>query len=160
MIYLTLTLDPYNPYGFQIFEADIGKGGYGPMENYIDYFDLHKWEIVSFAPWGRLVAIGGKVFRYATATKAVGTTKRGELLIEVGGKFSPSEIRAAEHFSNLGNDVILRMPVNISGVKTSDLLVNGVKYDVYTPKTPNVNGIIIEFAQMSIESIMEAQETK
>ena len=72
-----------------------------------------------------------------------GAGKTGSLVIETGGKFSASEIRAAEYMKSLGNNVTLRMPqgTRASG-GTSDLLVNGVKYDVYTPTTSNPDRII------------------
>jgi len=73
--------------------------------------------------------------------------KTGSLVIEQGGNFSTSEIKAVEHMKNLGNDVILRMPQGTrAGGGTSDLLVNGVKYDVYTPITENVNRTISSMA--------------
>jgi hypothetical protein len=78
---------------------------------------------------------------------SINTTKTGTLIIENGGKFSESEIRAAEYLQSLGNDVLLRIPRGTrAGGNTSDLLVNGVSYDVYTPITNNPNRIFTGIA--------------
>lgn len=70
------------------------------------------------------------------------------MIIEQGGKFSSSEIIAAEYMQSLGNKVVLRSP---SGTRaagaTSDLLVNGINYDVYTPTTNNAGRIISAIAK-------------
>ena len=74
--------------------------------------------------------------------------KKGSLIIEPRGKFSESEKRAAEYMYNLGNnDVILRIPKGkrIDG-GTSDLLINGINYDVYTPITKNPSRIVSAIA--------------
>nr|WP_272917939.1 polymorphic toxin-type HINT domain-containing protein [Actinomadura rayongensis] len=56
---------------------------------------------------------------------------------------SPSEIKAAAFMAGLGKRVELRDPVGTrAGGLTSDLLVDGVPWDVYTPTTGNVNRII------------------
>ena len=75
------------------------------------------------------------------------TQKTGSLIIEQGGKFSESEKRAAQYMSNLGNNVTLRVPkgTRADGC-TSDLLVNGINYDVYTPITTNPDRIISAIA--------------
>jgi hypothetical protein len=44
-----------------------------------------------------------------------------------------------------GNDVVLRQATGAG--RTSDLLVNGVAYDVYTPTTGNVNAIVSAIAK-------------
>lgn len=45
--------------------------------------------------------------------------------------------------TDLGNEVVLRPPVGTrAGGGTSDLLVNGINYDVYTPTTNNPSAII------------------
>jgi RHS repeat-associated protein len=57
------------------------------------------------------------------------------------------EIEVAEMVSNMGlGPVVLRDPVNITGVRTSDMLVNNVPYDIYTPTTSNPNRIISAIA--------------
>ncbi len=76
-------------------------------------------------------------------------SKAGSLLIEKGGKFSQSEIRAAEHMKDLGHEVKLRSPIGTrAGGQTSDLLVNGIDYDVYIPITNIPNRIISAIAAM------------
>jgi len=63
----------------------------------------------------------------------------------ISGKepFSQTEINAARYMAEQGHDVVLRPPVGtrLDG-GTSDLLVNGINYDVYTPKTSNVSRIV------------------
>ncbi len=70
------------------------------------------------------------------------------MVIEESGVFSESEINAAKYLQNLGKDVKLRMP---SGTRaeggTSDLLVNDVRYDVYTPTTSNADRIVSAIAK-------------
>jgi hypothetical protein len=61
----------------------------------------------------------------------------------MNGTFSVSERSAAQHLYEQGFDVTLRSPVGTRGAGgTSDLLVNGVPWDVYTPTTGNVNAIV------------------
>jgi hypothetical protein len=82
-----------------------------------------------------------------------GAGDKGSLVIESGGEFSASEIRAAEYMMNLGNDVTLRMPQGTrTGGGTSDLLVNGVGYDVYTPTTSNPSRIIGAIAEKNSQA--------
>jgi hypothetical protein len=45
---------------------------------------------------------------------------------------SASELNAAEYLAGQGNRVVLRDSVGPRGIATSDLLVNGVQWDVYT----------------------------
>jgi hypothetical protein len=60
---------------------------------------------------------------------------------------SASELRAARYLAGLGKDVILRDPVGTrAGGGTSDLLVDGVRWDVYTPKTANPDRIVSQVA--------------
>jgi hypothetical protein len=61
----------------------------------------------------------------------------------MNGTFSASERAAAQHLYEQGYDVTLRSAVGARGAGgTSDLLVNGVSWDVYTPTTNNVNAIV------------------
>jgi filamentous hemagglutinin len=61
---------------------------------------------------------------------------------------SASERVAAEHMAGLGRNVELRDPVGTrAGGGTSDLLVDGVPYDVYTPTSANPNRIISAIAK-------------
>ncbi|QQT26618.1 hypothetical protein [Sphingobacterium spiritivorum] len=77
----------------------------------------------------------------------------GSLVIEAGGKFSQSEINAANYLKDQGYRVFLRRPVGTrTGGKTSDLVVNGINYDVYTPQTSNVNRIISAVASKNSQT--------
>ena len=73
------------------------------------------------------------------------TSKNFGRLEIISGKepFSQSELNAARYMAEQGHDVVLRPPVGtrVDG-GTSDLLVNGINYDVYTPKTSNVSRIV------------------
>jgi len=96
-----------------------------------------------------------------------GNGKGGALVIEHSTnpkvKFSDSEIKAANHMYQQGNDVILRHPIGTrTGGGTSDLLVNGIKYDVYTPKTNSVSRIIGEMAKKNSQTtgiVLDLAET-
>ncbi|WP_379138279.1 RHS repeat-associated core domain-containing protein [Paenibacillus sp. sgz500958] len=82
-----------------------------------------------------------------------GVGKVGSLVIETGGNFSASEISAAKYMQQLGNKVVLRNPVGTrAGGGTSDLLVNGMNYDVYTPTTNNVSRIISAMASKNSQT--------
>ena len=59
----------------------------------------------------------------------------------VGSGFSASEQGAAETLAAQGRNVVLREADPAAG-RTSDLLVDGVPYDVYTPTTSNVSRIV------------------
>jgi hypothetical protein len=80
------------------------------------------------------------------ATKALpaGPGTGGTLRI-AGNGFSSSEQRMAQLLYEQGNDVVLRQATGAG--RTSDLLVNGVAYDVYTPTTGNVNAIVSAIAK-------------
>ncbi|MEI6196307.1 MAG: polymorphic toxin-type HINT domain-containing protein [Verrucomicrobiota bacterium] len=80
------------------------------------------------------------------------------------GKYSDSEMRAAA-FLGKDHDVILRPPTGTrAGGGTSDLLVDGKRYDVYTPETSNpdrifgaiadkkdqAEGIIVDLSKTSV----------
>jgi len=84
---------------------------------------------------------------YLPRSASEGFIPRGRLLID-SGEFSTSEIRAAQHLAALGRNVRLRQPIGTrAGGGTSDLLVDGVRYDVYTPRSSNPNRIIGEIAR-------------
>ncbi|WP_158632057.1 polymorphic toxin-type HINT domain-containing protein [Micromonospora sp. Llam0] len=55
---------------------------------------------------------------------------------------SDSELAAAQYMAARGGNVVLRDPVGPRGTATSDLLVDGVQWDVYTPTTRNVSRIV------------------
>jgi RHS repeat-associated protein len=77
----------------------------------------------------------------------------GSLKVIEGGSYSASEIKAANYMKGLGNDVVLRLPIGtrVSG-GTSDLIVNGINYDVYTPVTNNVSSIISSMAKKNSQT--------
>lgn len=55
--------------------------------------------------------------------------------------------------NGLGNNVLLRMPKGTRAAGgTSDLLVNGVNYDVYTPTSNSVNAIISGMARKNSQT--------
>lgn len=95
--------------------------------------------IVSLIQFGEAC---GKGFELYYKNKKL-TIKKGRLKILPGENHSSSEIKAAQYMADLGNDVILRPPIGTrSEGGTSDLLVNGINYDVYTPTTDNSSAII------------------
>ena len=67
--------------------------------------------------------------------------------------YSQSELNVANYLAQQGYEVILRPP---SGIRqaggTSDLLVNGVPYDVFTPKTKNVNRVVSAIAKKNSQA--------
>lgn len=66
-----------------------------------------------------------------TAVTLGGPTSTAGKLTIGAGDFSASERMAAQYMADLGNEVLLRAPVGTrAGGGTSDLLVNGVAYDV------------------------------
>jgi hypothetical protein len=94
------------------------------------------------------IGVAGDTINTLIANNSGGSGNTGSLVIETGGKFSASEIKAAEYMKSLGNDVILRMPQGTRvGGGTSDLLVNGIRYDVYTPITAKPDNIISAIAR-------------
>lgn len=97
------------------------------------------------APWG------ASALAQRTAAGLIGS--QGALTIEAGGQFSASEIAAARYMAAQGRNVLLRQPVGTrAGGRTSDLLVDGVRYDVYTPRTANPNRIISAIASKNSQA--------
>ena len=75
------------------------------------------------------------------------------LTVVNGGNYSVSEINAATYVAQLGNNVVLRPPIGTrGGGGTSDLLVNGIAYDVYTPTTSNPSSIISSIAKKNSQA--------
>jgi hypothetical protein len=110
-------------------ELAAGRGG---LEDGLDGIDIRQMDLVD--------GVGNPIESGGTINVVEGA---GKLTIEAGGTFSQSEINAAKYMQSLGNNVELRMPVGTrAGGGTSDLLVNGINYDVYTPTTSNVSRII------------------
>ncbi|GGH32964.1 hypothetical protein GCM10011418_46840 [Sphingobacterium alkalisoli] len=87
----------------------------------------------------------------------------GSLIIEAGGNFSASEIAAANYMKSQGYRVFLRKPVGTRAAgQTSDLVVNGINYDVYTPVTSNVNRIVSAVASKNTQTtgvVIDLSET-
>jgi len=95
----------------------------------------------------KLKVKGGAVEVYEGAGK-------GSLKVVEGGNYSASEVKAAEYMRDLGNDVTLRPPTGTRiGGGTSDLVVNGVNYDVYTPTTSNPSRIIGAIADKNSQAV-------
>ena len=62
-------------------------------------------------------------------------------------------MNAANYMYEQGNQVVLRPPVGTrAGGETSDLLVNGVNYDVFTPETSNVSNIISKMGKKNSQT--------
>lgn len=78
---------------------------------------------------------------------------RGALEIVEGGIYLESELNAAKAMAERGHQVVLRPATGTraSGA-TSDLLVNGVPYDVYTPTTSNPDRIISAVAKKNSQA--------
>ena len=88
----------------------------------------------------------------------------GRLEIIPGNEpFSQSELNAARYMAEQGHDVVLRPPVGTrADGGTSDLLVNGINYDVYTPKTSNVSRIVGGIARKNSQTtgvVLDLSET-
>ncbi|MER7606968.1 DNRLRE domain-containing protein [Nocardioides sp. NPDC127503] len=89
---------------------------------------------------------GAGFFAWLLGRGERGAAKGGSLSVTAANA-SASELRAAEHMSSLGRNVELRDPVGARGTATSDLLVDGLQYDVYTPTSSNPNSIIRAIAK-------------
>ena len=63
-----------------------------------------------------------------------------------------SEINVGRTMARRGYDVVLRDPVNVSGVRTSDLLINGIEVDVYTPIITNASRVISAIAKKNSQA--------
>lgn len=100
---------------------------------------------------GRLAKVGEEALVSESAEQAAkGAGKTGSLIVVEGGTYSASEMNAANYMKNLGNNVTIRPPTGQG--RTSDLLVNGIKYDVYTPETNNVSQIISKMAKKNSQA--------
>ncbi|MCP3659276.1 MAG: hypothetical protein GY830_02740 [Bacteroidetes bacterium] len=67
---------------------------------------------------------------------------------------SLSEINAAKYMSKKGYNVHLRNPIGTrASGHTSDLLINGITYDVYTPITKKPHRIISEIAKKNDQAV-------
>ena len=65
---------------------------------------------------------------------------KGNLRIE-GAGFSTSERETAQELTDRGHDVVLRQ-ANPAADRTSDLIVDGMPYDVYTPSTGSIDRLV------------------
>ena len=84
----------------------------------------------------------------AGSSNGAAGTARGALSITAKSA-SASEVRAAEFMADRGRNVVLRDPVAgaARGTATSDLLVDGVQWDVYTPTSTKPTNIIRAIAK-------------
>jgi RHS repeat-associated protein len=96
----------------------------------------------------------GTAFQAWRRTRAVASaTRSGRLVIQQGGRFSGSEVRAAEEMAIKGHRVLLRSPQGTrAGGGTSDLVVDGANWDVYTPTTANAGRIISAVAKKNSQA--------
>ncbi len=103
---------------------------------------------------GGLIVFGKSIKDFSNIFKAPKTgVSQGLLSIEEGATFSASEVNAAKYMQSLGKDVVLRAPQGTrAGGATSDLLVNNVNYDVFTPTSNNVNRIISAMAKKNSQT--------
>src|SRR5690606_9413014 len=91
--------------------------------------------------------------RFAGFFNAFTKTPKGSLSIQSGGSFPASEVAAAEYMQSLGHNVILRSPTGTRAAgATSDLLVSGINFDVYTPTTNNASRIISAIAKKNSQT--------
>jgi RHS repeat-associated protein len=67
----------------------------------------------------------------ASGVEDVGAAASGSLTI-IGEGFSESEVSVAQYLAGQGRNVLLRAATGVG--RTSDLIVDGVPYDVYTPE--------------------------
>ncbi|MFC3194883.1 RHS repeat-associated core domain-containing protein [Marinicella sediminis] len=88
-----------------------------------------------------LVYRAGKWYKGIKKTNGEKITK-GRLKIDPDGDFSQSEIDSAYFMASRGANVHLRRESTVDGVRTTDLVVDGIPYDVYTPTTSNLNNIM------------------
>ena len=88
-----------------------------------------------------------------TLSASSGSAQNGGSLSIEAGSYSESELRVAQYLADQGNDVALRQPVGTqAGGGTSDMLVNGVRYDTYTPITNSVNRIVSQVASKNSQA--------
>jgi hypothetical protein len=78
-----------------------------------------------------------------------GIRRPGSLTIDPDADPSAAEVRAARLVADLGHDVVLTSPVGRRSPAggTADLLVDGVAYDIFTPRTASVSRIVSAVAR-------------
>ncbi|SFA64463.1 MULTISPECIES: hemagglutinin repeat-containing protein [unclassified Pseudomonas] len=116
-----------------------------------------KEELVQFAmiaAFGRVASGSSQLSKVTDGSGgAAGQAAKGTLRIDPNGSFSQSEINSAYYMAAQGKKVELRRPVGTRAEgKTSDLLVDGVSYDVYTPTTGNADRIISAIAKKNTQA--------
>lgn len=82
----------------------------------------------------------------ATLSEELGVEGHGSVTVSAKNP-SASELRSAKHMQAKGYNIELRDPVNTGLGRTSDLLINGVPYDVYTPRTNSIDRIVSAIAK-------------
>lgn len=127
--------------------------------------DGQKWMMLGGSLVGGMAGAKGGVWlkkNYTISTQGLGSNlgnikiqsrnEHGNLIIE-SGEYSASELRAAEHMASLGKKVQLRQPVGTrADGGTSDLLIDGERYDVYSPKTGNPARIVSAIAKKNSQA--------
>lgn len=109
--------------------------------------DIHRFDAAGAGPAQVSVAQEGSAppaveTRGSPTTPLVlgNATNTGGGLRVIGSGFSASERGAAEALAGQGRSVVLRQATGVG--RTSDLLVDGIPYDVYTPTTGNLDRIV------------------
>ncbi|MET9362330.1 RHS repeat-associated core domain-containing protein [Streptomyces sp. NPDC006632] len=131
--------------------AGVGAG-YSYTVNEAQCQPTDRWDLLLGAGGGAISSLMGpavKWFRgkWAPRAESSGTVRPGELT-NTAKNPSASEVSAAEHMASLGKKVELRDPVGTrAGGQTSDLLVDGVPWDVYSPTTTNPKAILTKVAK-------------
>jgi hypothetical protein len=109
-------------------------------------------EAFRFAPpvaeWVRRVVCGGDCSDEVTRIGEVS----GNLAIQTA-RASPQELQVAKQLADMGYNVVVRSPVGTRvGGGTSDLLVNGMPYEIYSPFTTNPDRIISTLADKAAQA--------
>jgi hypothetical protein len=88
----------------------------------------------------------------------------GRLTIAEGAAPSATEVRAARSLVERGYDVVLKPPVGPRSPAggTADLLVDGIPYDIYRPRTSSADRIISAVASKGDQAqgvVLDLSET-
>jgi RHS repeat-associated protein len=118
--------------------------------NQLDYY----WkEAVEIKLLGMSVADFYIGMRGTGNKEVIASNNTGTLVVEPG-EYSSSELNSAKYLYEQGYNVRLRQPIGTrAGGGTSDLLVNGKRYDVYTPTSSNPNRIIGGIADKNSQAV-------
>lgn len=123
----------------------------------------------AFAGFTGITALGGRALAGVLSRAADGSVLPGDGVLDgdlsaPAGEPAPDapqlritavnataeETRAAQKVHALGHEVVLRDPPHgggTRGVDTSDLIVDGEQYDIYSPETGNLNRIVSELVR-------------